>query len=698
MFIRELKDPITALPGVGKSASVSYAAFSVFTTGDVLLLSPRSYEDRSQLVPLGHVRSLPDGGYANTIVEVIGHSWFGGRDRKKRTLKITIKDISGEGDGRLSLLCFGRNFLEKTLKIGHYFYFFGPVAHHMGELQSSQFEMVPLPSDGTKPQGFGEIFPIYPLTGMLSQRIIRRDVQTVLAQTPRFEDELPIQLKEAYHLLSTDDAIRNWHFPQSMQDVDRARKTLAFTELFYLQLISKRRLVSHTSGKKHVTAPTISTLEKQLLASLPFTLTEDQLVVLTEIRADMAKPIPMNRLLQGDVGSGKTLVAWISALHLIAEGGQVAFMAPTELLARQHADLAAELLSPLGIRIAFLTGSVKAKERKPLLEALKHNEIDIIIGTHALFSQEVTYHNLRYVIIDEQHRFGVEQRMALLEKGVTPDVLMMTATPIPRTLALTVFGDLHISTIKTMPQGRIPIITHLVADKNREKMYRSIGVEFSRGHQAYFVYPRIDDSGESELRDVMSMYELLTSSIYPNIPAALIHSKLPEEEKIAILSRFRKGELTYLVSTSVVEVGLDVPNATCMVIEHAERFGLSALHQLRGRVGRSTLQSWCFLVYSDQLTEEAKQRLKVLHESTDGFFIAEQDLLIRGPGEITGIKQSGFLKLRYASLTEDLELIASAKQEAERILKDDPGFIKAGNEVIREVLKRAPPFDEQTFA
>lgn len=697
MFIRELAQSVATLHGVGKSAANGYETLGIKTLADLVLLSPRAWEDRSVIMPLGKLRREPDGTFANTFVEVVSHSFFGGRTARKRTLKIIVKDISGEGDGRLSLLCFGRNFLEKTLKVGRCYYLYGAVTHHMTDLQCTQFEMTPLPDDGTEPGNFGKILPIYPLSGALSQRIIRRDVQAILAEN-QFDDELPADLMSRFNLLPLDRAIRLWHFPSAMDEVSAARRTLAFTELFYLQIIARRRSFSIPDGERALTgrvAKAAGELERKFIGTLPFSLTADQQTVLGEIRGDLDSSTPMNRLLQGDVGSGKTLVAWISALHVIAAGYQVAFMAPTELLARQHAEHAAELLEPLGIRIAFLTGSVKGKERKLLLDALAQGKVDIIIGTHALFSKEVEFRALRYIIIDEQHRFGVEQRMALLGKGEAPDVLLMTATPIPRTLALTVFGDLNVSTIHTMPAGRLPIVTHLVADKSRERMYRAVGVEFERGHQAYFVYPRIDDTGESELRDVTNMYEFLSSEVYPGVPAALIHSRLSEDEKVDILFRFRNGELRYLVSTSVVEVGIDIPNATCMVIEHADRFGLSALHQLRGRVGRSDLQSYCFLVYGDELSDEAKQRLKVMRESTDGFYIAEQDLLIRGPGEITGTKQSGFLRLRFASLTDDLPMIQVARTEADRILTEDPGFISGSNSVIRLVLAKAPPFDDE---
>lgn len=691
VFIRELTDPVTTLKGVGKRLGENYANLSVFTLGDLLLLSPRSYEDRSRLVPLGN---LQDGQTANTLVEVISKGYFGGG--KKRTLKVIVRDVSGEGDGKAALLCFGRNFLERVFHTGSHYYLYGQFQHNFHELQSSQFEMLPLRADGSMPGNFGTLLSIYPLSGELTQRIIRRDVSSVLALHRHFADELPQEIMNRHNLMTTDEAIRNLHHPPNLEKATEAQRTLGFMELFYLLLMSRRR-----NGIKETKQPIpsirLSELQKRFIAQLPFSLTRDQQTVLDEISVEIGQSDSMNRLLQGDVGSGKTLVAWISALQVIQTGGQVAFMAPTELLARQHAEKAAEWLEPLGIRLAFLTGSVTGKSRQLLLAALSHGEIDIIIGTHALFSNEVEFKHLRYIIIDEQHRFGVVQRVSLLQKGRSPDVLMMTATPIPRTLALTVFGDLNISTIRTMPEGRLPITTYLVANESRQRMYAAIGVEFSRGHQAYFVYPRIDDKGESTLRDVQTMYTLLSERMYPGIPSALIHSRLPEEEKVSILKRFRNKELAYLVSTSVVEVGIDVPNATCMVIEHAERFGLSALHQLRGRVGRSTLQSYCFLVYEPNLGDDARKRLKVMKESNDGFHIAEQDLLIRGPGEVAGTRQSGFLKLRFASLTEDFEQIEKAKKEVDLLLSSDPGLVSLSNTTIREVLLKAPPFEDKTI-
>ncbi len=671
MFLSELTTPIERLQGVGKVRANDYLTkLGVDTFKDLLALSPRAYEDRTKLTS---VKDLKAGeNVINTKIKVQSHTYFGGFKKNERTLKVIVQDLSGT---RISLLCFGRSFLEKTLQAGSVWFINATVNQWNGEWQSSAFSVYRTQEEA----GLGRVIPIYPMGGSLTQKSIRKDINTILSNKYlTFDDELPARLYEKYGLMHTDSAIRLMHMPRSMEEVRASKRTLALTELLLMEIALMRQSSYEKSNKKS----TISDIEKKLISTLPFSLTKDQIKSLSEIRNDLDNQKSMNRLLQGDVGSGKTLIAWISSLHEIAKGHQVAFMAPTELLARQHAEKAAELLEPLGVKIAFITGDVKGKGRKYLLEALKNGEVDIAIGTHALFSKDVVFKNLRYVIIDEQHRFGVEQRLALTSKGEIPHLLLMTATPIPRTLALTMFSDLQVSSIHTMPQGRKPITTYLVKEENREKMYQTIAVEFKRGHQAYFVYPRIEDEGDSGLRDVKNMFTYLQKE-YPNIPSALIHSKVPEDEKMQILTDFRAKKISYLVATSVIEVGIDIPMATCMVIEHAERFGLAALHQLRGRVGRSDLQSYCFLVYSSSLSDDSKARLRVMKESTDGFYIAEKDLEIRGPGEIAGAKQSGFLKLRYASLVNDIDLIEIAKKEALEIIRTDKGLISTENYMLR---------------
>lgn len=661
---------ITDIPGVGKVLAAEFEKLGVFTLQDVLYLLPRAYDDRREERTL-RMTSIEDPSI-NCRITVLNHSTF--PSKKGRTLKVLCMDDDGT---RLELLCFNRPFLERQLRIGSEWYVNATVQKNYSTYQSAAFDLKRTKEES----GLGMILPIYPLAGNLKQNNLRKATRYALDTLGPFEDNLPQYLQERYHLMPFGEALEEMHFPTDEKRLHQARRSLAFAELLIMELT-----VMRDKERRTLKTSRPSPLEKKFLASLPFSLTPDQEKSIEEIREDLDAKGTMNRLLQGDVGSGKTLIAWLSALHVIAKGGQVAFMAPTELLARQHADKAAELLSPLGVRISFITGDVKGKDRRLLLKALAEGQTDLAIGTHALFSQDVEFRNLKYVIIDEQHRFGVAQREALRNKGLSPDVLSMTATPIPRTLAMTMFADMEVSTIKTMPGGRKAIRTYTVGASLRDKMYESVGVEFARGHQAYFVYPRIDDEGESDLRDVTSMYSFLQRK-YPGVPSALIHSKLDEDLKMKILKDFREKKLAYLVSTSVVEVGIDIPDATCMVIEHADRFGLAALHQLRGRVGRSNLQSYCFLVFEGELTEDGKERLGVMKETNDGFKIAEKDLAIRGPGEITGNRQSGFLKLRFASLTEDADLVEMAKEEADSILSKDRGLISGENAILRKAVQ-----------
>ena len=664
-----MEKSITILPRIGKKKADEYRKIGISTLEDLVLYAPRAYDDRREEKLIRNVTD--EDGEVNCHITVLAHSAFSSKGG--RTVKVTASDDDGT---RVELLCFNRPFLENTLRLGSEWYLNGQVKKLYGTYQSASFEVKKTNAES----GIGLILPLYPLSGTLKQNDLRIPIAAALSILSPIDEILPLEIREKYNLYTRENALNELHFPTDEKTLSKARETLAFTELLVMELKILREKPVRTTTKIRE-----SELERKLIASLPFSLTDDQEAVLEEIRSDLAKKIPMQRLLQGDVGSGKTLVAWLSALFIISKGGQVAFMAPTELLARQHAENAFRLLSPLGVRISYITGDVKGKSRKLALEALKKGQIDLAIGTHALFSSDVAFRSLEYVIIDEQHRFGVGQREALKTKGESVHMLSMTATPIPRTLALTLFADMDVSTIKTMPQGRKKIITYTVGPQSRDKMYASIGVEFQRGHQAYFVYPRIDDEGESDLRDVMTMYAFLQKK-YPFVPSAFIHSRLPEEEKMKILEDFRDNKISYLVATSVVEVGIDIPNATCMIIEHADRFGLAALHQLRGRVGRSSLQSYCFLVFEDGLSQEARERLSVMKETNDGFVIAEKDLAIRGPGEIAGNRQSGFLKLRFASLTDDTLLVSRAKMEAERILSSDHGLISGVNTGLRKAL------------
>ncbi len=685
MFVRELELPLSELKGAGPALLGRLAKLGVYSAADLLLLPPRDYEDRAEKRALAAFAQGP----VNCFVRVVAHDWFGfGR---MRTLKVWVEDEAGS---RAALVCFNRPFLEQSLRLESRLRLFGRFEYRFGELQSSAFDAERVDEGDFAPEG---VLPVYPLTAGLSQGSLRRLISQALARWGSVDDELPPSLRERRGLLRKAEALRLLHKPKALADIALARKALSYEELFYLQIMVGRRSLARRQDR--LTRPKADgSLAQALKERLPFSLTADQEGALADIAADMAGPWPMARLLQGDVGSGKTLVAFMAALYAVAAGGQAAIIAPTELLARQHADNAARLLEPLGVRLAFLSGNVADSARKPLLKALAAGDIDIVIGTHALFSDDVAYKALRFVVVDEQHRFGVLQRLAMGAKGSRPDMLMMSATPIPRTLALTVYGDLSVSTIKAMPAGRKPVITHLAKQGNEAKVYEFVRKELAAGRRAYFVYPLVERSDKLELKDAEAMYERLKTDIYPEFKGGLIHARQAEADKRATMRGFADGSLSFVVATSVVEVGVDVPQASCMVIEHAERFGLAALHQLRGRVGRGAQQSYCFLVWSEKLGDEGKRRVMAMKESNDGFFIAEEDLRMRGPGEITGTDQAGALRLTFADPLRDAELLEEARADAQALLAEDPGLLGAEGSTVRAVLERASPFNEKTAA
>ncbi len=688
MHVAEISQPVTDLPGVGAARSADLARLGVTTVGDLLLHVPRGYEDRQNPVRL--IEATPDRP-VNTTAEVVAHSYIGGGAGK--TLKVHIRDESAIG----VLVCFGRNFLARSLPEGKRIRVYGVFVRRYGDLQATSFEFEPADAP---PRTFGRILPVYPLAGGLNQGGLRKATAAAVTRYGRnVSDELPRELIEHRRLLRTSEALEAVHAPESMEAARAGHRTLVYLELFFLQLAIGGRAAQrarHSRPKRALPRA----MAKQLLESLSFSLTSDQKTVLEEIERDLEADVPMARLVQGDVGSGKTIVALLSALTLIEAGHQVALMAPTELLARQHADATSRLCAAarLDVSVGLLSGTVAPASRKPLLEAIESGAVDLIIGTHAVFTERVHFRNLQYVIIDEQHRFGVLQRVALVQKARQPDVLFMTATPIPRTLALTVFGDMHVSSIRTMPAGRRPIETHLARHGNEAKVYEFVRRELAAGRQAYFVYPRIDDTGTLDLRDAESMWQRLEREIYPDFAVGLVHSRIADDEKRETMDRFRRGELRVLVATSVVEVGVDVPTASCMVVEHAERFGLAALHQLRGRVGRGEHQSYCFLVYSEELTDVAKERLKVLHRTNDGFEIAEEDLRIRGPGDIAGTQQAGYLRFRIADLGRDISVMNEARADAFDILEADPLLERdehaglAGSLAAAQTMHRNTPF------
>ncbi|PKL23603.1 MAG: ATP-dependent DNA helicase RecG [Spirochaetae bacterium HGW-Spirochaetae-3] len=695
MFVREIAAPVSDLKGAGPTVAARLARLGVFSGADLLLLAPRDYEDRTARRLLSEFGS----GVVNCRVTVVEHDWFGyGR---MRTLKVWVEDENGT---RAALVCFNRSFLERSYPVGAVLKLYGRFEYRFSELQSSSFDADPIADPDGAADAPDGVRPVYPLTEGLGQATVRKLAGRALSRWGIVDDEIPPSIRERRGLLRKADALRSLHAPLAPSDAAAARRTLAYEELFYLQVMIARRAAARRDVERPRSAPPDG-LARALKERLSFELTPDQESAIAEIVADMSGPWPMARLLQGDVGSGKTLVAFFSALYAIAGGGQAALMAPTELLARQHADTAARLLEPLGVRLAYLSGNVADAARRPLLAALARGDVDLAVGTHALFSDDVAFKDLRLVVVDEQQRFGVLQRLAMGAKGRKPDMLMMTATPIPRTLALTAYGDLSVSTIKTMPAGRLPIITHLAKDGNEAKVYEFVRRELAAGRRAYFVYPLVDRSDKLALKDAEAMFARLSGDVFPEFRGGLIHARLPEETKRATMADFAAGRLSFVVATSVVEVGVDVPEATCMVIEHAERFGLAALHQLRGRVGRSSLQSYCFLVWSDRqgegsasLSEDGKRRVLAMKATTDGFEIAEEDLRIRGPGEITGTTQAGALRLSFADPIRDADLLEAASIDAVGLLKSDPGLVGQEGSIVRAVIERASPFSERTAA
>ena len=681
MLIGEIQTPVSNLYGAGKTTVEQLNRLGVSTVGDLLRLWPRAWEDRSRYNTLSEWNTFHK---LNVPVRVMDQQWFGyGR---MKTLKLIVCDSEGT---RGELACFNRPFLEKSFPEGTKALVYGSFSVKYGAIQSSSFDIEQYDTAERR------VLPVYPLTQGLTQTKLRKLIEQALNSYARgIDSELPAEVLNKYGYPDKRTVLFAMHRPASMQEAENARTALIFEEFFLyeaavgMRALERRGVLPRTpvrddalEGAAQPSAAlqyTYSPLQKELILRLPFTLTADQQAVTAEINADLDGTAPAARLIQGDVGSGKTLVAFLACLKVIEGGGQAALMAPTELLARQHADNAAKLLEPLGVRLAFLTGNLKAAGRSQLLQQLASGNIDLIIGTHALFSAQTLYKNLRMVVIDEQHRFGVLQRSAIIQKGIdsgkkAPHFLMMSATPIPRTLALSMFGDLDISVIKTMPPGRKPVITYVAPESKAEKVYYFIGQDILAGKQAYFVYPIIEDSETLSLKSAEDMFAELSRD-FPHHRLALLHSKVPEDEARAIMQEFRAGAIHILVATSVIEVGVDVPNATCMVIEHADRFGLSALHQLRGRIGRGSEQSYCFLLYGKNITETGMARLKVMASTTDGFVIAEEDLKLRGPGDIGGIEQSGYCGFELADPIRDFALLEKARIAAFEMLAAQRGL------------------------
>lgn len=661
--------------GVGPARGALLEAKGLVTVEDLLSYPPFRYEDRSNVKPIAQ---LAPGEMATVVAEVRSAKVSNLRNR----LSIFEATFGDASRGTLSGKWFRSDYLKNVLTPGLKVALYGKVEFDTfrGDLQimHPEFEILSAGDDDSDDTlHVGRIVPIYEAAGKVNAKLIRTLLRRILDDVPAQPDPLPESIRRELKLPDFWTALEHLHFPTVEEDLrllnafrSPAQFRLVFEEFFWLEcgLVLRKSKARTQPG---ISFELTDKVRNQIKAMLPFKPTDAQKKVLKEIAGDMAAPRPMNRLLQGDVGSGKTLVAAEAAIIAIENGYQVAVLAPTEILAQQHYFYFRNLFQKLGYVPVLLTGSQSAREKAQIKKLLAAGLVHVVIGTHALLEEDVDFHRLGLAIVDEQHRFGVMQRLRLMEKGLHPDILVMTATPIPRTLAMTLYGDLDTSVIDELPPGRKPIVTKSVTEDHIEQVFSFLKREIDGGRQAYVVYPVIEESETKALKAATEAFRNLSEVVFPGMPIGLLHGRMAPDEKEEVMRRFKEGDLKILVATTVIEVGVDVPNASVMVIEQAERFGLSQLHQLRGRVGRGAAQSYCILV-TGKLNDTAKERIRTMVESNDGFYIAEMDLKLRGPGEFFGTKQSGLPALRIANLLRDQEILEIARREAIAVLNHPP--------------------------
>lgn len=672
----DLTKSVKYIKGVGPNKADILAKLGIFTLGDLIGYYPRSYEDRNKPKKIAEVVNGEEvliEGYAITRIQEIATN-----RRNMKLYKLLIRDETGT----CIITWFNQSYLKSIFEIGKKYTFFGKASVQGGrvELASPVFD-----KEG-KSNNTGKIIPVYPLTHNITNNVLRKIIENGITQIDgKLDETLPEYIKKEYGLEEINIATRDIHFPNSFDDFRKARKRLVFEELLSMELALLNLKYINSNNKEGI-AFSKSIKMSDVINTLPFNLTKAQLKVLEEIDKDLEKKEPMNRLLQGDVGSGKTIVSIISAYKVVKCGYQAAIMAPTAILASQHLTNFKKILEPFGIRCELLVSKITKKQKQILLDKLKNGDIDILIGTHALLQENVEFKNLGLVVTDEQHRFGVKQRGIISSKGKNPDVLVMTATPIPRTLALILYGDLDISIIDELPPNRQKIDTLVVNDKMEDRVNNFIKEQVKEGRQCYIVCPLIEDNEVINAKSVTELAEHYKNEVFSELKVEYLHGKMKAKEKDEIMENFKDGKIDILISTTVIEVGVDVPNASIMVVQNAERFGLAALHQLRGRVGRGKYKSYCILKCGT-LGEYTKQRMQIMSQTQDGFKIAEKDLELRGSGEFFGTKQHGIPEFKIANLFEDMPTLKLVQEQAIKIMQDDPKLEKEENLLLKQLVQ-----------
>lgn len=657
----ELKD----IKGIGEKKIALLNKLGIFTVNNLLEYFPYSYIDTTKFKKISEITEEGSYSYRLKIISLM-------ENRKKRNIRVTKFLAMDEEMNYCTIVYFNNIFISKNLKINNVYEMYGR-AKLLGknvEIQS--------PTMQNKANIIGSIIPQYHLCKGISNLDIVKIIQNLLKKNSYFEEKIPSNILNELNLESYDNAIRNIHFPKDNEGFIRAKRRLVFDEIFYFQLSMKKIKRNNEDAIKFE----IKDETFDFIKSLSFKLTNSQNKVLDDIFRDMTSDKQMNRLVQGDVGCGKTIISFVAMFNVIKNGFQSVLMAPTEILARQHYESAKKLFFKYNIKVELLVGSLKESEKKVIREKIENGEVDIIIGTHAVFQEKVVYKNLGFVITDEQHRFGVKQRLLLSKKSKNPDILVMSATPIPRTVGLVMFCDLDISTIDELPSGRGKVKTYFVDENYEERYMNFIKKHISEGRQAYIVCPLVDESDTLELQSVINLYERLKERYFQDVEIEFIHGKLKPVDKDRIMKNFENGKIKVLVATTVIEVGINVPNSNIMVIYNAERFGLSQLHQLRGRIGRGNYESFCILVSNNKSTN-VKKRMDIMCSSNDGFYISEQDFLLRGYGDILGYRQSGEAKFKILNIQKDYELLKSAIKYVDKILMDDFNFEKEENQVLK---------------